>query len=305
MCNPTNAANNEAVEEMEHHDTPPFWTESALDWFQRCATTHHVRVEPQDPVSAARSFVLGETTGVAFLDEALASSSGTKGESSSGSMLEISGSPSHMATETLLSLAARFVVATRPSKFGLNSIATAAASPQVVLIDSLHNVSIERLVSMVRGMLLLDTSTSTTATTADVDPALLDSELEDCLTRIHIVLVHDTTTAVAALEALKQHGSNSSMLLWDGFLSTSPDATARMEVLRQLGRLWRERSTTGSESFILIALASNRPRLENKHVTRRIRLLEQQGNASEQRYRATVGSKLFDFTIGAAGVLSL
>jgi len=308
--------NDEDGQPNNSHDDVPYWTESALDWFDRCDDAQRTRIEPTDPISAAHSFVEGETTGLAFLDEALiaaapASAKKKKSSANASSIVEITGSDSVTTTGTLLSLAARFVVATRPSKFpaSTSSSPIIVPPPQVVLIDSLHNISIERLVSMVRGTLLLDSAATTGNDTTDVDPSAIDLEINDCLSRIHLVFVHDTTTTVAALEALKccrddddtsSTKNAATLLLWDGFLSSLPDATARMEVLRQLGRLWREK-----KSMLLIALFSNRPRLENKHVTSRVRLERASGNDEKVKYAAMVGTKRFDFTMGTAGVLSL
>lgn len=348
MMNDSADDHQENYSPSKNDDDKPYWSETALDWFQRCDTTQRVRVEPTDPSSAAQSFVVGDTSGIAFLDEALLASKRTKNRHVAfNSMIEISGSHSAATTGTLLSLAARFVVATRPSKFPVAAAANVAGAipnrplPQVVLVDSLHDISIERLVSMVRGMLLLDSSTATAAGFNGVDdetevtPAVIDLEINNCLRRIHFIFAHETTTAVAALEALKCRLSNNdaenhpvptTLLLWDGFLASTvtPDATARMEVLRQLGRLWREqmqqfnnaaskKTSVSTSPLLLVVLSSNRPRLENKHVTSRIRLEEQHQRENavadedneQQRYVATVGGKQFEFTIGMAGVLSL
>lgn len=260
--------------EFQEQSNQAEWSETALDWFQRSQKAH--TTEPTDPTSAAWSFVSG-STGIAFLDATL-----KKGKPA---LLELTGN----GTWTLISLAARFVVATRQSRFPSSHCVTL---PHVVLMDPLHNILLPRLISAVRGTLLLQ----------GVLDQLIDQEIEDCLARIHLVFVHDTIPTVAALEALRLNNNDETptLVLWDSFLTTIQDATSKQEVVRQVMRLWRETN-------VLFVASSHRSYsgLDDKHVTCRIRLEQPANNNNFQlECKATVNGTQIPYKIGTAGVIS-
>jgi hypothetical protein len=228
-----------------NHVEEPYWIETAWNWFQRSQKSKIII--PKDPTTAAQAFMKGHvSTGIPFIDRALQTSTNT----SQAPFLELLGpvynhtnktnknktttmtidtstcscSP---ASWTLISLAARFVVATRPSKYQTwttthtvtwnvveedggdddhdddeyhhqqprrqQQQSSLPLAPNVILIDSFHSIDIHDLVSAVRGLLLLDS----------VEDESLDMELEDCLARIHILFLSDTIPIVAGLEALR------------------------------------------------------------------------------------------------------
>ena len=330
----------------------PYWVETALDWFQRSQKSK--TIVPTDPTTAAHAFMKGHaSTGIAFIDEALQATtmSGAR-KKSQAPLLELVGNSHNSSTNnhskkknkttadmsscspaswTLISLAARFAVATRPSKYRnlTTHLVTGDAAvddddeqheqqqqlellPNVILIDSFHSIDIHDLVAAVRGTLLLDG-------VIDED---IDLELEQCLTRIHIMFLSDTIPIVAGLEALRckfqsQPPQSDTMvvdfdapnvpnlLLWDNFLTTIPDKTGKQEIIRQLLRLWRE--TTNN--MVVVSTTRGYSELDDKHVTCRIRLEPVHGNEQQKRhgYTATlVGSNKepVSFTIGTVGILS-
>ena len=276
-----------SIETDDPTNDEPCWIETALDWLQR--SQNAMKIVPTDAVTAAQAFVNGDaSTGIAFMDEALK----TNQQKSKPAILELSGKAG--TSWTLISLAARFVVATRPSKFRQSPQPTDL--PKIVMIDSLHSICIQDLVSAVRGTLLLD---------GEIDA--IDSDLEQCLTRIHLIFVSDTTPTVAALEALRckfltTNEDVPNLLLWDSFLTTIPDKNGKQEIVRQLMRLWRETN-------VMVVTSSHRgySGLDDKYVTCRIRLEAVESTEQKQHeHKATlVGSnQQVAFTIGTAGILS-
>lgn len=226
----------------------PYWIETALDWWERSRAS--TRIVPTDPVTAAQAFLRGDiSSGIGFLDEALLATSGTtkhscRREAPIVELLEmaattktatpgtVSCSCSGAATWTLISLAARFVVATRPSKFvapllltepqsqSLLSTSTTTTNatfstqtsihklPKVILIDPFHSISIKDLVSAVRGTWLLQEEQLMDDDTGEPNVSnvetLAEAVVEECLSRIHFLFPSpDTMSTVAVLEALQ------------------------------------------------------------------------------------------------------
>ncbi|KAL3937494.1 MAG: hypothetical protein SGBAC_007406, partial [Bacillariaceae sp.] len=132
---------------------------------------------------------------------------------------------------------------------GLASAASASASrttksqtPQVIILDSNWDMTISKLAYMVRSTLLREPSSSSSTTKNDNDDdnddstlfhvteETLESEVEDCLRRIHLATVDEVQDAwVPTLECLryklKDITNHPTLLLWDGFFtdSTQPE----------------------------------------------------------------------------------
>jgi hypothetical protein len=252
----------------------PYWSETALDWFQRAQKLQTKKSEPRDPASAAQCFLTDPSTGLAFVDQALSFA-----QAKQSTLVEVTG-PANLTSWTLISLAARFVLATRSSKF-VSSNTTLSKLPRVILFDPLYNISIHRLVVTVRSLLLLEDKVE---------------ELEACLQLIQIVWVQDTTSAVAALEVLRQ-SETLPLVLWQDFLTTTQSEAGRVEISRQLLRL---------EDCPLVVVSSNRPQsCVQKHIDSRIKLSDDGGEYSASvQTKGSQTSSSFGFTIGSAGILS-
>mmetsp|Transcript_1896 Transcript_1896/g.2913 ORF Transcript_1896/g.2913 Transcript_1896/m.2913 type:complete len:288 (-) Transcript_1896:315-1178(-) len=269
------------------------WSETALDWFQREQLITR-GTNPTDPKFAACSFARGNT-GILFFDEAIKKGSKLPKHAKSENrpaFLELIGDKPGSAL-ALTSLAARFVVATRSSKFRSAPFQPEVSLPQVVLIDSLHSFSTPKLVSTIRSNLLLDMANVQ-------DEAIIQQEVEECLKRIHFIFVNDLTTTVASLEALRMKlrmmDLTMHMVLWDGFLSVIPDANSKMEAIRQLVRLWH-----GTNALVVVA--SHRKNLMlDKYATCQISFepKEEEPNL----YLAKVCGTEFVAKVGMTGILS-
>jgi hypothetical protein len=262
---------------------------------------------PQTPIAAAWSFFRPSRhdnsnnnnsggTGLEFIDAALRKRPISPSSSSSMIVMDVRGSVGK--TWTIISLAARFVVATRPSRFlspNSNNL------PQVLLFNARYDVAIPKLVYAIRANLLLRSSASKITTTHDrmqqhpvredepcfADRETLDyngnhnddwlrqleTEIQECLSRIHIVQTTTPSEWVPILECIRHqiadnqnhsrnydnnddgnhHPTNNSnhthtnnhssdaftLILWDGFLHGIPVTdTTRMEIVRQMERFF-------------------------------------------------------------------
>jgi hypothetical protein len=223
--------------------------ETALDWFQRSQRKRAAARTPTDPSSAAWNFVRCGTSGIAPIDAAWK----TPSANPNLPIVVVEGTVGK--TWTLISLAARFVVATRPSRFARsrNDDETPPSQdehllPQVVLLDSNYDVTIRKIAQVVRATLLRQQGMNN-----EDDGSLLEQDLECCLGRIHIATVDNLLGWVPVLECLryklKQHGEEqlpptTTLVLWDGLLSESSrssyDSSQKMEVLRQVSRLLQD-----------------------------------------------------------------
>lgn len=263
------------------------FSETAYEWFQRCRQKEIEGQNPTDPSSAARAFFRPMTggTGIAFLDAAL-----RRGGTNQMQMPVIDIRGDVGKTWTILSLAARYVVATRPSKFQ-NVDCHGLSLPQVVILDSGMDVTLPKLSYVVRSTLLRQMPSS-------FDQWEFQKDMESCLGRIHIATVSEISEWIALLESLKAQLSSftehPTLLLWDSFLSEPSTETGRSEVIRLLN--WFLEDCT-----VVAVTTSSSSRLFawEKFVTHRIRL-EQDANG----YVATVHGSRVPFSISLAGVLS-
>lgn len=318
------------------------WTESAFDWWQRSKRHRNENgpvAAPKDPGTAAWAFgrpTAVRGTGIAFVDAALrrqavatpAAAAATSipshlnCHSSSLPVLDIRGDSFTGKTWTLVSLAARFVVATRPAQFPGLVQDEDILLPQVIFLDSTYDVTVPKLSYAVRSMLLRKLSSTTPVEDDSSDCRLestqdpsqvFESDMKDCLSRIHLATADDLAGWVPVLETIRQQLSQAAsehptVLLWDGFLSEPQQSeAARMEVIRQLERLLTECTV-----LLITATGSSyrRGREWDRFVTHRIRLdrNDTSTNASagnhQHEYVATVYGAQIPFSVSSAGILS-
>lgn len=281
-------------ETNETDSTKLYHSETALDWFRRVQISSRGE-HANDSTVAAWSFARGNT-GISFVDEAIkVSQHPTKNSISENqaAFLEITGNRESRSL-VLTSLAAHFVVTTRSSKFRSAPSQTGVESPpQVILIDSLHSFSIPRLVSMVRSKLLLEMPHIQ-------NEAVIDQEVEECLKRVHFVFLTDFTNTIASLEAirikLRRMDLTVNIVLWDGFLSVFADKTSKIEVIRQLVRLWH-----GTTTLIIVA-SHQKTLMLDKYATCQISFWRK--DSESLLYLANVSGKEFAVKVGKAGILS-
>jgi hypothetical protein len=294
------------------HESRVSFSETALEWIQRTKRKRALAGIPQDPASAAWAFFRQGSstnsggTGIAFVDAALRRQPSTAMNNNNNTfmkasttlstdqlpVIEIRGSCAK--TWTLLTLAARFVVATRPSQFDHSDNVETSSLPQVILLDSTFDHSIPQLVHVVRSTLLRR---------AGENMDQFGHDLNQCLARIHIVSLTESYEAVAVLETFRaalapSQSERPTLILWDGYLDTLPDASSRMEVIRQMSRLLQDCSV------VFVSTSASRNHYEwDKFVTHRIR---QDRNPSDNGhdYLATVHGSRIPFSISLAGILS-
>jgi hypothetical protein len=265
---------------------------------QRSRRRRAAAATPQDPASAAWAFVRPTSaaggTGIAFLDAALRRRPSRADNALP--VVEIRGDVGK--TWTLVSLAARFVVATRPSQFAERdeSSSWTTALPQVVVLDSKYDVTTSKLAYAVRSTLLRRLSNSSRE--------VFERDMEDCLGRIHVATADDIGGWVPLLEALRcsltpLESDTPTLVLWDGFLSEPGQTEAsRMEVVRQLDRLVEECSV-----LVVTTGQTAQPSWE-RFVTHRIRLERNLSTDSGHEFLATVHGARIPFSISLSGVLS-
>ena len=316
------------------------WTESAFDWWQRSNRARAVSsaAPPTDPASAAWAFCrpisssrAAAGTGIAFIDAALLrQQQQQRMPVSSLPVIDIRGGESTGKTWTMLSLAARFAVATRPSQFNDPAISNnnyyetenAAENhnvllPQVIILDSKYDVTIPKLSYAVRSTLLRKMSSSTQQPDDD-DPhnitqqqedsaTAFERDMKDCLSRIHVGTIDDGDLAgwVPLLECIRHQlteataaSEHPTLILWDGFLSeqqqqqsnNSGGEAARMEVIRQLERLLLECSDVLLVTTTTGSINQYRPREYERLVTHRIRLDRNETSSSSSTVLLSSGS---------------
>lgn len=282
---------------LTHENTRKSWSESALDWLIRSQQIQARSSVPVDPSSAAWAFVRPSEkngTGTAFVDAAL-----TKNVHGSIPIVEIRGGHRTGKTATLITLAARFVAETRPSRFRSEGETRETGElPQVVIFDSNVDMMASRLLCAVRSALLRQ---SPDALSEDI----LEKETILCMSRIHIVSSEDMSGWVPALESLRSRLSlvasdHPTLVLWDGFMGGPSEVAERMEAIRQLTRLARDCTML----LITTTLPSRKFALWDKHVTQRI-TLEQASGVTEgvHAFVATVQNSRVQYSITAGGVL--
>jgi hypothetical protein len=291
------------------------WTENAHDWLQRSRRKRALAQVPTDPSSAAWAFVRPSSSAggsnLAFLDTALRRQTATD----QLPVIDVRGDC--CKTWTVVTLASRFAVATRPSQFESTVQTTTtttttttidndppASLPQVIVLDSTHDVTTAKLAYTVRSNLLRQSGSSS--------PADFQRDTESCLARIHLATADDVSGWVSLLEALRSKlapvsSEYPTLVLWDGFLSEPHDEAGRMEVIRQLARLVQECS-------VLLVTTTNRMQHDwDKFVTHRIKLDRNHAavvsgavgpNGQQHEYMATVHGSRIPFSVSLAGILS-
>ena len=252
------------TQEPNFHHQRRTVVETALDWWNRCNVQQQpeqvVPIEdhpPHDPSSAAWSFIRGNS-GIAPIDAAWKRNTNALIRGSSPDTIAIDGQVGK--TWMLISLAARFVVDTRRSKFVTAGIGRPDNEnyqqqgvvdcrdhdhqlPFVVILDSTYDVTPSKVRQVVHSTLLRQTSLSAN------DYYDIEKELNLCLDRIHVASVTDDIMGwVPILELLRfelkhnhERCSNNfhpALVLWDGFLSEpATSESSKMEVVRQMTRL--------------------------------------------------------------------
>jgi len=252
-------------------------------------------------------------TGISFVDAAL-----RRQLPDTLPIVEIRGD--YGKTWTLVSLAARFVAATRPSQFPATTMAAPdenIAVPQVIVIDSTWDITPAKLAYTVRSTLLRQMASSL-STTADEESLLL-RDMQDCLSRIHVATASHTSEWVPILELIRQElaptaSDHPTLVLWDGFLldggsnnninnsnNSLNHEAGRMEIIRQLARLVEECSVV-----LVTTTSSNRKSFEwEKYITHRIKLQRNISARNEgHEYIATVQGAQIPFSITLSGILS-
>jgi hypothetical protein len=274
--------------------------ETALDWFQRSQRRRAAAEKPTDPSSAAWAFVRSGTSGIAPVDAAW------KTPSTNSNLPIVTIERNVGKPWTLISLAARFVVATRPSRF-TTSTSTSSNNmeeeedatcttdlPQVVLLDSNYDMTIPKIAHVVRSTLLRQPQMNETS---------LEKDLDCCLGRIHIATVDDMLGWVPVLECLrcklKGQETHPTLILWDGYLSESNDESCQMEVTRQVSRLLQDCS------IAMVVASRNSTSIVGKidyqkRDSHRIRLERRSG---KDCFAMVNGSRI-SFSLSLGGILS-
>jgi hypothetical protein len=279
--------------------------ETALDWFERCQRQRETAQTPHDPSSAAWTFVRSGTSGIAPVDaawkNAAANNNSNNNSTTTGSSLPVVAMDGPVGkTWTLISLAARFVVATRPSRFETTTTTSTESSnitssnttslPQVVILDSTYDITASKVAYVVRSTLLRQPG---------IQEDSIPQDLECCLSRIHIATVDDLAGWVPVLETMKyalqqqqaQAQQHPTLVLWDGYLSESKDESQQKEVERQLTRLL-------ACNVALVVTRNQYKKLEWE--TQRIRLERHKGKDCV----ATVDGSRISFSLSLGGILS-
>lgn len=271
------------------------WSETALEWMQRSEMLEADAAVPKDPKSAAWAFLRAREsygTGLSFIDSVI------KNNAEHLSVVELRGGNGVGKTWTLVTLAARFVVATRATKF--QSI-TSNDLPQVFFMDSLQSVKIQHIKSAVRRELLRDLGDDTA-----IQSEYLELEICSALRRIRIIFGEGATTWVPTLESLRHELAGKpfpTLVAWDGFLSDVHDVTGTLEVIRQVNRLTKETTVQ-----IITTTASGRFYAGwDKCVDHRIRLERIEAvDADKHEFMATTSQPLAQlaYTITGGGILT-
>ena len=278
--------------------------ETALEWWKRC-NRNQVVVEDapsHDPSSAAWSFVRGNS-GIAPIDAAWKRNNNCLTLGSSPDVISIDGKVGK--TWMLISLAARFVVDTRASKYPSLSTSQFESQvdrlPFVVILDSMYDVTPAKVREVVHSTLLRQPA---------LDGDEVENELKCCLDRIHVASVTDDILEwVPVLEELRlelkynqrcANNEHPTLVLWDGFL-TEPASNehGKMEVVRQLARLIQECSVALVTSGGASAKSHN---WRSQHKTHHLHL--KRYNGKDCLAEITGMRAPFHFSLSSGGILS-
>jgi hypothetical protein len=286
-------ANSMAAEAAETV-APSSRTETAYEWLQRSRRKRALAEVPHDPSSAAWAFVRASSSSggsnISFLDAVL-----RRQTTDQLPVIDVRGDC--CKTWTVVSLASRFAVATRSSQFQTPSVEDATSIPQVIVLDSTHDVTTSKLAYAVRSNLLRQSGSS--------NPGDFQKDAEECLARIHVATVDNISGWVSLLEALRcklspMSSEHPTLVLWDGFLSEPHNEASRMEVIRQLARLVQECSV-----LLLTTSSGNRKHEWDKFVTHRVRLdRNHSASVDGHEFLATVHGSRIPFSLSLAGILS-
>lgn len=270
------------------------WNETALDWLKRCQQLDADAVVPSDPTSAAWAFVRAREsfgTGISFMDAVM------NKKTENLSIVELRGGDGVGKTWTLITLAARYVVTTRASKFRSPS----HDLPQVIFMDSVQSLKMKHITSAVRTELLRDLEDDTAN-----DQVSFQGEVDSALRRIVLVFGEEATTWVPILESLR-HGLVGNpfptLVLWDGFLSDVHTVKGKMEVIRQVNRLSKDTIvqliTTGISNRFFPAW--------DKCIGHRVRLQRLKAETLDQhQFMATTSQPAaqYSYTVTGGGILT-
>ena len=255
------------------------WSETAFAWWQRSRRRRKI-VQPKNPSAAARAFVQQPTLGFLHVNTARrrqpsnARSNKRRRGNPQLPLVELSGPTAK--TITLLTLAAQFVVKTRPSRFP-NTTSNDSNNahrnnddkvllPHVFILDAHWEISASMIHKLIRAQLLCDydnmaTDNPATGTntqeqgdepTDDVERLMTDCE--SCAHRVHVAQADENNSAgwLPILESLKAHLAQASLshptlVLWDGLMggstplqNSSVNTNSSTEIQRSLLRLLRE-----------------------------------------------------------------
>ena len=270
------------------------WNETALDWLRRCQQVDADAAVPSDPTSAAWAFVRAKKsfgTGISFMDAVLSKNTENL------SIVELRGDDGVGKTWTLISLAARFVVSTRASKFQ----STSNDLPQVIFMDSVQSLKMRHISSAVRTELLRDLDDDKAN-----DQGSFQGEVDSALRRVVLVFGEGATSWVPILESLRHLLAGKpfpTLILWDGFLTDVHAIKGRMEVIRQVNRLSKDTVvqliTTGISNRFFPAW--------DKCIDHRVRLQQLKADTLDQnQFMATTRQPAgqFTYTITGGGILT-
>lgn len=323
------------------NETCETWTETAYDWMLRWRRNQSMSLIPTDPSSAAWTFLrphaeatvtVGDCnnstrgTGINFIDSVLKRricSTIQKSEPiNTNTIPVISIYGEQGKTWTLISLAARFLVATRPSKFPeyqrkkqhdafrRSSTSNAAHQndvPNVIVLDSKHDITICKLIYVIRSTLLRDMSSSNVN---EVElKTTFEEDMEDCLSRIHIATIsEDPAGWIPILECIRVQllplsSVHPTLILWDGYLSEPCwTESIKLNIVRQVEYLLRECTVF----MVMTSSSLFRKREWERFVTDRIRLdwKSSKIDTDLSELEAIVNGTIIPFSISSAGILS-
>ena len=283
-------------------ELPKSWNETALDWLERSQKVEADAAVPKDPTSAAWAFVRARESygsGISFLDVVMKKKKAEQEHHLP--IVELRGGTGVGKTWTLITVLARYIVSTRATRFAPPS--SDDDLPQVIFMDSLQNIKMQHIMSAVRTELLRDVGDAVVN-----DKERFEQELQTALRRIILIFGEGVNTWVPTLESLRHALVGKpfpTLLLWDGFLSDVHDERGKMEVIRQVNRLTKDRSVQ-----LITTEASNRYFTAwEKHVGHRVRLerLEATDTAEHHEFMATTSSQPVQqlaYTITRGGILT-
>lgn len=311
----------------------PPWTETAYDWMLRCRRRGSGELAPKGPSSAAWSFVSparnnhscdSSGTGIAFIDAALCKNVTPNSSLENRTkipVIDIRGD--YGKTWTLISLAARFVVATCQSQFSEISGArddenqsffgrSLGQLPQVIVLDSKYDFTIPKLSYAVRSTLLRKLGVLNHDNEANLKRRF-ERDIENCLSRIHIATSsNDVGGWIPILESIRFQllplaSDHPTLILWDGFLGEPAGGDAmKMEVVRLLELLLRECSVL----LVITSGSRYRKRDFERFVTHKIRLDRRDvksapaNQCNRHAFSASVYSEQIPFSISLGGIVT-